>query len=128
MLRLLGSLNALPLTLVGFVLLLAGGCIRLDLRGGIFEAYAPRRGPWAWFFSRGWAAITFGDLVVYKAGGWRADLARHELEHVRQQRTFGVLFVPLYFVALPLWCLVRGRHPYRDNPFELAARRAAGQA
>ena len=127
MLRLLGSLNAFPLTLLGFVLALFGGCSLASYRGTL-EAIAPRRGPWAWFFARGWAAITFGEVVVYKAGAWSPELVRHELEHVRQQRALGLLFVPLYLVVLPLWCLVRGRHPYRDNPLEIAARRAAGQS
>jgi hypothetical protein len=48
---------------------------------------------------------------------------RHELEHVRQYEKWGPLFVPAYLIAA-VWVWLRGRHHYRDNPFELAARTA----
>jgi hypothetical protein len=48
-------------------------------------------------------------------------LVRHELEHVRQWRRYGPLFLPAYF-ASSARAIARRRHPYRDNRYELAAR------
>jgi len=71
----------------------------------------------------GWLAMTIGRNVWT----WRpltdAELA-HELEHVRQWGRFGLRYVPRY--ARASWRAVRaGRHWYRDNAFEVAARGAA---
>jgi hypothetical protein len=46
----------------------------------------------------------------------------HESEHIRQWRRWGPLYLPLYFGSSGL-ALLRGRHPYDDNWFEVAARR-----
>lgn len=68
-------------------------------------------------------AITFGHCVI--ALTWREQdrLRAHEREHVRQYERWGVVF----FIAYPLsslWQLVRGRHYYWDNWFEVEARQA----
>lgn len=68
-------------------------------------------------------AITFGHAVI--AVTWREQdrLRAHEREHVRQYERWGVVF----FVAYPLsslWQMVRGRHYYWDNWFEVQARAA----
>jgi len=47
----------------------------------------------------------------------------HECEHIRQWRRFGPLYLPLYFGSSGL-AVLRRRHPYDDNAFERAARRA----
>jgi hypothetical protein len=46
----------------------------------------------------------------------------HEMEHVRQWRRLGPLFLPAYLASSGL-ALLRGRHPYRANRYEEAARR-----
>ena len=46
----------------------------------------------------------------------------HELVHVRQAELLGPLFIPAYFGA-SVWAVLRGRHLYRDNWFEVDARR-----
>jgi hypothetical protein len=73
-----------------------------------------------------WLAITVGRWIF----AWRrlepAELA-HEIEHVRQWRRYGLLFIPRYLRAS--WRAVRaGGDRYRDNVFEAAARRAAAGA
>jgi hypothetical protein len=49
------------------------------------------------------------------------EIVDHELEHVRQWQRLGPLFLPAY-VASSGWALLRRRHPYRANRFEVAAR------
>jgi hypothetical protein len=48
-------------------------------------------------------------------------ILRHELEHVRQWRAFGPLFLPLYGLA-SIRAILAGGDRYRDNVFEVAAR------
>ena len=74
----------------------------------------PRRIGWRY------RAITFGHVVL---GVDRLDegVMRHELIHVRQYERWGPLFIPAYLIA-SLIAFVRHRHPYRENPFEIAAR------
>ncbi len=79
---------------------------------------------------RGWAGHAFGQVVVVKYDtnfitGFR--ILCHEREHVNQCIRFGI-FQPIFFVFMMfvLW-LTRHGHPYYDNPFEIAARRSAGQ-
>ena len=128
MLRLLQTLWALPVTLLGMVVVLmarsSGGVVqRVE---GVLEA----AGGWpAWVLQRGFpfsgpvAAITLGHGVVglsLKA----LDATRiHERVHVRQFERWGVLLLVLYPLAgLLAW--LRGGHPYRDNVFEQEARAA----
>ena len=77
-----------------------------------------------WPFRLGWRyrAITLGHVILCVD---ELDPATfdHELVHVRQYERWGPLFVPVYLVS-SAWSLMRGRHPYRDNPFEVAARAA----
>ena len=72
-----------------------------------------------------WLAITIGRDVW----SWR-DLDRleleHELEHVRQWDRHGPTYIALYMWA-SIAAVLAGRHWYRDNAFEVAARRAAAR-
>jgi hypothetical protein len=74
----------------------------------------------------GWVAITIGDHIV----SWRpltGPESAHELEHVRQWRAFGPRFAARYIRAsVRAWRA--GGDPYRDNAFEMAARRAAARS
>jgi hypothetical protein len=70
-----------------------------------------------------WLAITIGPHIW----AWRhlgpAELA-HEVEHVAQWKRYGALYPVRYLVAS--WQALRaGRHWYRENAFEIAARAAA---
>ena len=64
---------------------------------------------------RGYAAITFGHVVVFAHEPTDA-LWRHELRHVKQYERIGLAFLPLY---LRLYA----RHGYAAHPLE---RDAAG--
>lgn len=77
----------------------------------------------AWPRRFGWRyrAITFGHVVL-SVDELDLDTLDHELVHVRQYETWGPLFVPAYLLASARAKLV-GRHYYRDNAFEVAARR-----
>ena len=60
--------------------------------------------------------------------GWLHRAWRHEQEHVFQQYGFGVLMPVLYVMfSIIVWVFMRDKHSYFDNPFEAAARKAAGQ-
>lgn len=103
------------------IALLSGG--RLRAVRGIIEVY----GGLVTFFLRhvvplrgGATAMTLGHIVL-GVSGEALDRARsHELVHVRQCERWGPLFIPAYLLA-GAWALLRGRDPYRDNPFEREA-------
>lgn len=61
--------------------------------------------------------------------GRLSRLRKHELEHVHQQFRWGVFFYPAYLIASVWIWLFGGKdtHSYYDNPFEVAARKAALQ-
>lgn len=65
-------------------------------------------------------AQTVGRYVLCRERLPEATL-RHELEHVRQWRRLGPLFLPAYLAASGL-ARARGGDSYRDNRFERAAR------
>jgi hypothetical protein len=90
---------------------------------GVYELHGPVI---AWLLQngtllkRGASAITLGHVVL---GRDRETLARtriHERIHVRQYERWGPLFLPVYLLA-SLFVLLRGGHPYWDNPFEKEA-------
>ncbi len=65
-------------------------------------------------------ALTLGHVVL---GQSRAalDVSRaHERVHVRQYERWGPFFIPAYLAGSAIAAL-RGRHFYRDNPFESEA-------
>ncbi len=71
------------------------------------------------------AAITLGHVIV---GTHPAELQRlraHEQVHVHQCERWGLFFLPAYLLA-GAWQWLHGRHAYRDNPFEVEARRRGG--
>ena len=65
---------------------------------------------------RGYAAITFGRVVVF-AHAPTDTLWRHELRHVRQYERMGLAFLPLY---LRLYA----KHGYAAHPLERDASEA----
>ena len=68
--------------------------------------------------------MTLGHVVIGHDA--RAlDITRaHERVHVRQYELWGPFFLPAYLVAGAVQ-LLKGRDPYRDNPFEVEARAAS---
>lgn len=117
---------AAPCTLVGLCLATlaypAGGRIRL-LAGVLEAALWPDGPPGRLARMLPFTAITFGHVVI--ALTWREQdrLRAHEREHVRQYECWGVAFLIAYPLS-SLWQMVRGRHYYWDNWFEVQAREA----
>lgn len=126
--HLVARLWALPCTMVGlFAGLLAlpfgarwakvSGVIEISLDG------RPGHRPAVTWHRMPFAAITLGHVVLGRNAVELARLRRHERAHVAQYETWGLFF----FLAYPLSSLLqglRGRRPYLDNHFEVAARRA----
>jgi hypothetical protein len=90
---------------------------------GVVEAHGPIL---AWLMRHltlltgGAAAVTFGHVVIARDRAALESTRAHERVHVRQYETWGPFFVPAYLAA-SLWAAGRGRHVYRDNPFEIEA-------
>lgn len=114
-LKVLHYLWAAPWSLLGAILSLSFRR-RAIVRGVLLAEGAawPRRLGWRY------RAITFGHVVLSVDDLDRGTLD-HELAHVAQYERWGPLFVPAYLVASAAAAL-RGRHHYRDNRFEVAAR------
>lgn len=124
-LRVLAVIWASPTTLVGALALgvavITGG--RAALVDGVFEAH----GGWLrWMLERfpvgrgGVAAVTLGHIVLGASAAALTGTRDHERVHVAQCERWGPLFLPAYALA-SLWARLRGRDPYRDNPFEREA-------
>ena len=111
---------ALPGTLIG---LAAGfGSLvkpRSDEGTLVFES---TRGFAAFLKKRGYAAITFGQVITCH-GTLTPGLRTHERVHVWQWTRGGPVFAVLY-VLEGLRCVLLRRKVYRDNLFERQARAA----
>lgn len=68
------------------------------------------------------SAITLGHVIAGESPAALDRCRAHELIHVCQAERWGPMFIPAYLAA-GLWTYLRGRHPYRDNPFEIEARK-----
>jgi hypothetical protein len=79
----------------------------------------PRR--WGWRYR----AITFGHVVL-AVDELDPETLDHELVHVRQYERWGPLFFPAYGIA-SIVARLKGGGAYRDNGFEIAARRSGGR-
>lgn len=126
--QLLTYLWAAPTTAVGLLLgalaLLTGG--RARRRQGALEIHG---GAAAWLLRVTPAratAMTVGHIILGRHAAGLDRCRAHEQVHVRQAERWGPLFIPAYFGA-SLWALLAGRHAYRDNWFEIDARRRCGE-
>jgi hypothetical protein len=122
--RTLRYLWAAPYTVPGLLLgavAVAFGA-RVARRQGVVEVCGGRigdvlgRGP----AGLGFSAMTLGHVILAVDRSALEQLRLHEQVHVRQYEWWGPLFVPAYLLASLVQHL-RGRHPYRDNPFERQA-------
>jgi hypothetical protein len=124
-LRLLASLWALPVTLLGLLLAALLGLsagLRWQWRAGVLELL-PRREP-RWLRRLNIDAIALGELVIARNAALMQSLRSHERVHVAQARRWGPLFLLAYPLA-SLICWLRGQQPYWDNRFEREARAGA---
>ena len=120
----LSILWASPWTMLGvaigfFAVLTGGQGLRrgrvLEFHGGILQKLL-KLAP----IPAGAAAMTLGHVVIART---TADLDRtraHERVHVGQYERWGPFFVPAYFLS-SAYVWMRGRDPYRENPFEKEA-------
>lgn len=119
----IGYLWALPVTAVAFVAALVGWAKPIEVRGGCVVCLASPGGLWGRFFaSSGMAGTTWGGVMFICR---RTDLAigrfvTHELRHFWQARVFGPL-LPIFYGLSSAVAFANGRHPYRDNIFEVDA-------
>ena len=116
---------AFPATAIGFCFaipaLLTGAKIhRID---GVFEVYGgfltrllKNGSPWMKTIS----ALTLGHVVLAQSHQCLERCRSHERVHVKQYETWGPFFIPAYLIY-GLIAMIRGRDPYRDNPFEREA-------
>ena len=96
----------------------------LEAHGGIVAFILHRMVP----LHGGASAMTLGHVVLGRDAGCLDRTRTHERVHVRQCEAWGPLFIPAYVLASML-AILRGRHFYRDNPFEREAfGKAAGVA
>lgn len=132
MVRPIKVLWSLPNTLLGIPLVVlssvSGGEVRIV--DGVIETHGRAV---CWLLRRliplpgGARALTLGHVVLGRDRAALEATRSHERAHVSQCERWGPLFVPAYLLA-SLAVLCAGRDPYRDNPFERAARHEASGA
>ncbi|HEY0961273.1 MAG TPA: hypothetical protein VGE69_02845 [Pseudomonadales bacterium] len=111
----------MPGLLLGCIVLVCGG--RAALRAGAIEVTFRERLIDCHRSARAlpFRGIVFGHVILAVTAEELTCIRAHERVHVAQYERWGLLF----FVAYPLSSLLqllRGRHPYRDNHFEVEAR------
>ncbi len=115
--RVVRVLWASPVSFVG--VLLAPFFDRRSIVRGLLVcegASWPRRLGWRY------RAITFGHVVL-AVEELDEETFDHEDVHVAQYEVWGPV-MPVAYAAASVWVALRHRHYYRDNPFEVAARRS----
>ena len=118
---------AAPVSAVGLlVIIVAAWRVQLQIVEGALEAHGPAL---AWLLGRatpiGASAMTLGHVIIAR-DQHALDLTRaHERVHVRQCELWGPLFVPAYLIASMI-AVMRGRHFYFGNAFEIEAFNASG--
>ena len=119
-LRLLGYLWCLPLTLAGLVVAVLGGAVYQFTRdGAMVWGTVPTSLLERWFFVpfRA-AAFTWGGVIIVAyEEDFSSRLIAHEHRHFQQAMVFGPL-MPLVYLACSAWAWVRGKRPYFDNALE----------
>lgn len=81
---------------------------------------------------KGWWGFVIGSNIVYvdyfpKEKRYKTHI-KHEKKHVWQNYTWNIFFYPAYITcSIYIYCFQWNKHAYLDNPFEIAARKAAGQ-
>lgn len=111
--------NTLLGVLIGILGLISGGGVQI--RRACIEFY----GGWVTKLllglpPQGAMAMTLGHSILGVSQAALDCCRDHEQVHVRQYERWGILFIPAYFgVGAYMW--LRGKNPYRDNPFEIEA-------
>jgi len=125
LLRLLRYLWASPNTLLGLLVVLiarlSGGSARIvtgvvEVHGGFATAFLRRGLP---LIGAG-AAMTLGHVVLGQTADILETTRDHARVHVEQYERWGPFFLPAY-IGSSVYLWLRGRNPYRENPFEKEA-------
>lgn len=134
--RYAGYVWAAPLTLLGLIYTLAFQqlgwykCLGKHGDAWIWQLVPDKSPTWLDKMWLRWGGHAIGNVVVVKVDitSDRGKITlRHEQEHVRQCMTLGIFQPILYGLAYIALKFCKNAHPYYDNPFEIDARRAAGQ-
>jgi len=134
-LKFLGYAWASPVTFFGLVYVLLfwalGWYKWFGVRGDglVWQVKQEKSPKWLQKYWKSWAGHAVGNVVVLKdAIDVSPRTIIHELKHVDQVMRLGI-FQPLVYglssLAIKYGC--PGSDAYSDNPFEIDARRAAGQ-
>jgi hypothetical protein len=115
-----------PVSLLGLGLgLLAYGFgATMKRRFGVIEIAGNTRTHWLNKISSRYEAITLGHVILGRKHGVLKAYRSHEHVHVRQYERWGI-FLPVMYLLASIWALVRGKHFYWDNVFEIEARTLA---
>jgi hypothetical protein len=123
--------RALPGDLLGLLVIRACGIhgISRQVRVGDMTAYLVEQPNVGRYLDHGAMPIRAQTLgrYIFAREPLSPEFVEHEVEHVRQWERLGPLFLPAY-LASSVSALVRRRHPYWTNRFELAARRREAQS
>lgn len=117
------------LQLIGFAWTLPNTLLGLAL--GLLTFQAPRLHGGAILFDRSPRGVSHGlrllrrtamtvGFVIMATKPVEGRLLVHERHHIRQYMAWGPLFIPVYFA-------IGVRYGYRRHPWEVAARKAAGE-
>ena len=122
--RVLSYLWASPNTAIGLVLCTYGVAsgAKIQFRDGVVECYGAGIGQILRSRIFRAQALTLGHVVLARGPVSLDAFRTHELVHVRQYEQLGPFFLPAYALA-SLYAAITGRHFYRDNVFEVDARR-----
>lgn len=147
----LGFIWLLPMTILVWLFyvlpLLAFGNIKFaGWHGPVAKFKVVEKTGWYYKKWQGWAGWSGPCVYIYKEltkdhyprfseallNQLNNETATHELRHCDQQFVFGVFHYPAYllcFIALWIYGTITNKdiHGYYDNPFEVDARKAAGQ-
>lgn len=77
-----------------------------------------------------WRGMSVGWFVFYRDNDSYSNptVRTHERQHLRQQLILGIFqWIAYLLVSVVIWMGCPNLHAYAANPFELDARRAAGQ-
>ena len=141
LMKILGYVWVSPLTLIGLlhvcVLSSLGYYKWLGIKGDALVwivTFAGKSKHMPSFLTKAWerrVGHTIGQVVVLKhppSGIWGETIMKHEQAHVNQNMRLGIL--QPFFYATVLVCMTiacKNSSSRYDNPFEIDARRAAGQ-
>jgi len=136
-LRYLGYAWASPVTLFGLIYAMIFWALRYYTWHGykgvslVWRVNNNRSPKWLSSLWKSWAGHTIGQVVIIKYDDtdprWH-EILTHEQEHVRQCMKLGFMQPVLYMIfSVSIWLACPNSNPYYSNPFEVDARRQAGE-